>query len=177
MGYLYANLNRKPDSHHTQTFIWDRLFSDVQSRPTLWDPINYSQSGFPVHRILQARILEWVAMSSSRGSSWLRDRTWISCVSCIGGEFFTAEPTGKHQTGFKKDKKVLPALAASSTLLSQGRVRHSEIREVAMDQTADSLYTPIFVQPGERVSFSWEQPIWPQASKRRDNYMTNIRNC
>ena len=36
------------------------------------------------HRIFQARILEWVAISYSRGSSWPRDRTHISCVSCIG---------------------------------------------------------------------------------------------
>ena len=36
------------------------------------------------HGVLQARILEWVAMPSSRGSSWLRDRTWISCISCTG---------------------------------------------------------------------------------------------
>lgn len=46
-----------------------------------------------------------------------------------------------------------------------------------MDQTADSLYTPIFVQPGERVSFSWEQPHLAPGFKRKDNYMTNIRNC
>ena len=38
-----------------------------------------------VHGILQARILAWVATSFSRGSSWLRDRTW---VSCIAGRFF-----------------------------------------------------------------------------------------
>ena len=34
--------------------------------------------------ILQARILEWIAMPSSRGSSWPRDGTHVSCVSCIG---------------------------------------------------------------------------------------------
>ena len=44
-----------------------------------------SPSDFSVHEIFQARILESVAISSSRGSSWPRDRTHISCVSCIGG--------------------------------------------------------------------------------------------
>ena len=34
--------------------------------------------------ILQARILEWVAISCCRGNSWLRDQTWVSLVSCIG---------------------------------------------------------------------------------------------
>jgi len=46
-----------------------------------------SPSGSSVHRILQARILEWVAMPSSRGSSQPRDQTG---VSCIAGRFFTS---------------------------------------------------------------------------------------
>ena len=45
--------------------------------------------------ILQARILQWVAMPSSRGSSWTRDRTWVSCISCMAGRFFTTGPLGK----------------------------------------------------------------------------------
>ena len=50
----------------------------------LCDPMDYSPPGFSVHRILQARILEWTAISSSRESSWHRDGTLISCISCIG---------------------------------------------------------------------------------------------
>ena len=42
--------------------------------------------GFSVHGILQTRILEWVAMPSSRGSSPPRDQTRVSYVSCIGGQ-------------------------------------------------------------------------------------------
>ena len=45
--------------------------------------------------ILQARILEWVAISFSRGSSQSRDQTW---VSCIAGRFFTTELPEKPQT-------------------------------------------------------------------------------
>ena len=45
--------------------------------------------------ILQARILKWVAMPSSRGSSPPRDWTHVSCRSCIAGRFFTAELPGK----------------------------------------------------------------------------------
>ena len=51
---------------------------------TLCDPMDCNLPGSSVHRILQARIPEWVATTSSRGSSWPRDRTCISCVSCIG---------------------------------------------------------------------------------------------
>ena len=43
-----------------------------------------SLPGSSVHRILQASILEWVAISFSRGSSWLRDRTHVSCIArCV----------------------------------------------------------------------------------------------
>ena len=48
-----------------------------------WDPMNCSAPGFSVHGIAQARILEWVAISSSRRSSQHRDQTHVSCISCI----------------------------------------------------------------------------------------------
>ena len=49
--------------------------------PTLCDPIDCSPPGSSVHRIFQERILEWVSISSSRGSSWPRDQTCVSCIS------------------------------------------------------------------------------------------------
>ena len=58
----------------------------LQSCPTLCDPIDCNPPGSSVHGILQARILEWVAISYSRGSSRPRDRTQISYVSCIGSQ-------------------------------------------------------------------------------------------
>ena len=64
----------------------------VQSCLNLCDPIDYSPLGCSVHGILQARMLEWVAISSSWGSSWSRDPTCISCIFCIAGRFFIAEP-------------------------------------------------------------------------------------
>ena len=56
----------------------------LQSCPTLCDPMDCSLPGSSVHGILWARILEWATMPSSRGSSWSRDRTQVSYVSCIG---------------------------------------------------------------------------------------------
>ena len=64
--------------------------------PTLCDPMHCRPPGTSVHGILQARILQWVAMPSSRGSSWPRDRILISCVSCIAGRFFTVWATRKN---------------------------------------------------------------------------------
>ena len=60
--------------------------SVTQSCPPLCDPMDCSPPGSSVHGILQARILEWVAIPFSRGSSWTRDWTW---VSFIAGRFFT----------------------------------------------------------------------------------------
>ena len=53
---------------------------------TLCDPVDYNPPGSSIHGILQARLLEWVAMPFSRGSSQPRDWT---LVSCIAGRFFT----------------------------------------------------------------------------------------
>ena len=49
--------------------VWVRVFSVALSCPTLCDPVDCSPPGSSVHGILQARILEWVVMPSSRGSS------------------------------------------------------------------------------------------------------------
>ena len=62
------------------------LVSITQSCPTLCGSMDYSPPGSSIHGILQARILEWVAIPFCRGSSWPRDRTQ---VSCIGVRFFT----------------------------------------------------------------------------------------
>ena len=53
----------------------------AQSSPTLWDPMDCSLSGSSVHGIFQARILEWVAISFSRGSSQPRDQTQLSYIA------------------------------------------------------------------------------------------------
>ena len=59
---------------HTHTQILMCVLCPVaQSCPTLCDPVDYCPPGSSVHGILQARILEWVAMPSSRGSSQPRD--------------------------------------------------------------------------------------------------------
>ena len=58
----------------------------TQSCPTLCSPVDCSPSGSSVHGIVQARILDWVAMSLSG------DRTQ---VSCLAGRFFSSEPPGK----------------------------------------------------------------------------------
>ena len=68
----------------------------AQSFPTVCDPMDCSPPGSSVHGILQAGILEWVTVPSSRGSSPPRDGTQVSCIA--GGIFFfflPSEPPGK----------------------------------------------------------------------------------
>ena len=65
------------------------------SCPTHHGPMDCSPPCSFVHGIFQARTLEWAAISSSRGSSQPRDRTWVSCVSCNGRQILYTEPAGK----------------------------------------------------------------------------------
>ena len=67
----------------------------LQSYPTLCKPMDCSLPGSSVHGILQAKTLEWVATPSARRSSWYRDETHTTFVSCIAGGFFSVEPLGK----------------------------------------------------------------------------------
>ena len=80
------------ESYNTQSFAVGFFYlSEVaQSCPTLCDPMDCSPPGSSVHGILQARVLEWVAISFSRGSSRPRDQTW---VSSIAGRCFTVSAT------------------------------------------------------------------------------------
>ena len=60
------------------------VFLVTQSCPTLCNPMECSPPDSFVHGISQARIMEWAAISYSRGSFRLRDQILISCISCIG---------------------------------------------------------------------------------------------
>ena len=68
--------------------IWS-VFMHAQSCPTLCDLMDCSLPGYSVCGILQARILKWVVVPSSRGSFWPRDPTHIPYISCISGGLVT----------------------------------------------------------------------------------------
>ena len=59
----------------------------AQSRPALCDPMEYSPPGSSVYGIFQARVLEWIAISFSRGSSQPTEQTQIFHIA---GGFFTS---------------------------------------------------------------------------------------
>ena len=98
---------------HFRTFLKDTLFSHIpimcfchclfMKSCRLCDPMTCSPPGSSVHGISQARILEWVVVSFSTGSSWPRDQTQI----CLAGELFTTEPPGKSLLGTKTENSIM----------------------------------------------------------------------
>ena len=88
----------KKSIHFEKIMYWGMIIcmhaKTLQLCLTLWDCMDCSLQGSSVQGISQARILEWVVISFSRGSSQPRDWT---CVSCVAGDFFTAEPPGEPQ--------------------------------------------------------------------------------
>ena len=70
----------------------------AQLYPTLCKPMDSSLPGFSVHGILQVRLLKWVAIPFSRGSSWAKDQTWVSCTVA---DSLQSEPPGKIAVVFE----------------------------------------------------------------------------
>ena len=85
-----------------------------------------------VHGILQARILEWVAIPFSKGSSWPRNGTW---VFCIAGGFFVSEPPGRPSlvtgAGWRIAAPLsIPVLAWTPSVCTQGPSDPPSIRKI-----------------------------------------------
>ena len=92
-----SSLPYRPFSPLKKIFLFCSTFvfgSRLVVSDSLW-PMDCSPPGSSVHGILQARILEWVAISFPRGSSQPRDWTQVSLVA---GRFFTTEPPGKPKS-------------------------------------------------------------------------------
>ena len=78
----------------------------AQSCPTLCSPMNYSPRGSSVHGISQARILEWVAISFSRGSSQPRDQTCISHTAGSSRFRVTTKNSDQERKGFADPTEI-----------------------------------------------------------------------
>ena len=71
------------DTAETLSTSFTMICHQVKSLSRVWlcDPMDCSSPSSSIHGIFQARVLEWVAISFSRGSSWPRDRTQVSCIA------------------------------------------------------------------------------------------------
>ena len=81
LGKLCHNNWHNREASNKILEVQGRMRASTLSHVRLCDAMDCGPPGSSVHGSLQARILEWVAVSSSRGSSWPRGRT---CVSCVG---------------------------------------------------------------------------------------------
>ena len=111
---------------------------------TLYDPMDCTQSGFSVHGIFQARILEQVAISYSRGSSRLRDGTR---VSCFAGGFFTNELPGK--------------LLCRQYLLPKENAKNNTKHQEGRKNLPPPMCPCYLSHPSERVTVSIKVDVFP----------------
>ena len=108
-----------------------------------YNPMDCSLPGSSVHRVSQARILEWVAISSSRGSSQSRHGTGISCDPCIGRHPAAAGPGGRRSLGFLGKRALLDLYHVT---ISQKQL-DSSILSVVCREFAEPLSTGCGLRP------------------------------
>ena len=125
----------------TNTHCYLMLLSEaaaksLQSCPTLCDPMDCSPPGTVVHGILQARTLEWVAISYAKGSSQPRNRTLVSCIS---GRLFTSykgrplQSTEQHLQILPLDVSSVPH-PLSPTPSQDKKMSHETVPKVPWDK-------------------------------------------
>ena len=131
----------------------------AQSCPTPCDPVDYSPPGSSVHGI-QTRTLEWVAIPVSRGSSWPRDRTWVSCIALL------FVPPGKSP--------VNTEILINFLFFFKKRIVGWFVNVKLTFSSVQSLScvllfaTPwIAARPGLPVTLGWMQPITDTSCKRQ----------
>ena len=94
--------------------------------------MDYSPPGSSVHGSFQARILEGVAISYSRRSSWPRDQTHVSCISCIGRRILYDCTPQENQTIFFKATKLFLFLQNVENFLKEIIFLHSSNHSLYM---------------------------------------------
>ena len=99
----------------------------LQSCSTLWDPKDCSLPDTSVHGILQARMLEWVAIPYSRGSSWPKDQTHISLSPALAGEFFTTRETWETTRVTWETPCLIQRITVSPFVLKVGEARDMKV--------------------------------------------------
>ena len=101
----------------------------TQSCPTLCNPMDYSPPGPSVHWILQAGILEQVAISFSRECSWVRNQICISCISCTGRWVL-------YQLSHQGSPKVLcPLLKYTTGITEKGKSSTHHFQSLGLDHS------------------------------------------
>ena len=114
----------------------------LQSCLTPCDPMDCRSVGSSVRGILQAKIPEWIAISSSRGSSGPRDRNHVSCIPCIAGGFCTIEPLGnalKTSSDQIRSDQSRPTLCDPMNRSTPGIPVHHQLPEFTQTHAIESV--------------------------------------
>ena len=98
----------------------------TQSCLTLCNPVDCSPPGSSIHGILQARVLEWVAISFSRGSSQPRDRTQVSCIAGRHFNLWATREAEPNQTKPNQDPAIKSPLLFVSPIWASLVAKTSE---------------------------------------------------
>ena len=109
----------------------------LQSCLILCVPMDCSPPGISVHRSLQARILAWVAMTSSRESSRPRDQNCVSYISCIDKQFFATSPPEKPWR--RESCSIISSLRQSEQRTGHLNPIHSGSRLVLLQIGAEEM--------------------------------------
>ena len=130
----------------------------LQLCPTLFGPMDCSQQVSSAHGILPARILEWVAMPFSRGSSWLRDGTLISTSLVLAGSFFTIKASWGSQvmnSYYQLIKEINPEYSLEGLILKPKLQYFGH-----MMQRASSLEKILVLGKIEGSRREWQKMRW-----------------
>ena len=116
--------------------------SVAQLLPTLCDPMDYSLSGSSVHGISQARTLQWVAVSSSRGSSPSRIKALSPAPPELTGRFFTTAPLGSPWLSRTCPKCLLHLILTFSTPVKTTSILQVNCHNSLITLLLVSIFTP-----------------------------------
>ena len=137
----------------------------TQLYPTLYDPMDYSPLGSSVHGILQARILDWVAISSSRRSSQPRNQTWVSCSAGDPGSIpGSGRSSGEGNSNPVQYSCLENPMDGGAWCATVHRVAKSQTRLSDFTHTHTHTHTHTLFpsmapgSPEKAQGFSWLQP-------------------
>ena len=138
----------------------------AQSCLTLCDPMDCSQPGSSVYGIFQARILEWVAISFSRGASWPRDWTQVSYIA------------GRHLTVWATKRELLikvvyPPMGLLLIILASVL---ASLREVRLPPSLLGIGRSDYISK-EWLPSPWKRLFWVAEDLHLKGTQERIYNC
>ena len=136
----------------------------AQSCLILCNSMDCSPPGSSVHGILQARTLEWVAITSSRGSSQPKIKPTSPMSPVLASRFFTTSPPGKPQTASRHMKRCSTLLIIKEMQIKTPMSYHLTLIRMSMIKKSTNKHWRDYRDKGTLLQCCWEcklvQPLW-----------------